>query len=128
MKKFLSENWYKLMTGTSMLVFSFGFLIYAVSPTYANNSNKKEKQKVENTNTVNVPVNKDGSVNIKLSDEQIELLKPPAMMDVNLQQLRGKNIAKMSHPTKDLNRLAVFCYGWGKNPINYRNEWLKMRP
>ena len=47
MKKFLSENWYKLMTGTSMLVFSFGFLIYAVSPTYANNSNKTEKQKVE---------------------------------------------------------------------------------
>ena len=92
MKKFLSENWYKLMTGTSMLVFSFGFLIYAVSPTYANNSNKKEKQKVENTNTVNVPVNKDGSVNIKLSDEQIELLKPPAM-DVNLIALRNKKFA-----------------------------------
>ena len=77
MKKFLSENWYKLMTGTSMLVFSFGFLIYAVSPTYANNSNKKEKQKVENTNTVNVPVNKDGSVNIKLSDEQMKKLTSP---------------------------------------------------
>ena len=83
MKKFLSENWFKLMTGTSMLVFSFGFLLYAVSPTYANNSNKTEKQKVENTNYVNVPVNKDGSVNIKLSDEQIELLKPPATMDAH---------------------------------------------
>ena len=47
MKKFLSENWFKLMTGTSMLVFSFAFLIYAVSPTYANNSNKKENTKVE---------------------------------------------------------------------------------
>ena len=46
MKKFLSENWYKLMTGTSMLVFSFGFLIYAVSPTYANNSNKKEFEQI----------------------------------------------------------------------------------
>ena len=43
MKKFLSENWFKLMTGTSMLVFSFGFLLYAVSPTYANNSNKEDK-------------------------------------------------------------------------------------
>ena len=94
MKKFLSENWYKLMTGTSMLVFSFGFLIYAVSPTYANNSNKKEKQKVENTNTVNVPVNNDGSVNIKLSDEQIELIKPPAIMDV---QLRGINESTSLH-------------------------------
>ena len=84
MKKFLSENWFKLMTGTSMLVFSFGFLLYAVSPTYANNSNKTEKQKVENTNYVNVPVNKDGSVNIKLSDEQIELLKPPALQGVQI--------------------------------------------
>ena len=84
MKKFLSENWFKLMTGTSMLVFSFAFLLYAVSPTYANNSNKTEKQKVENTNYVNVPVNKDGSVNIKLSDEQIELLKPPSIQGVQI--------------------------------------------
>ena len=52
MKKFLSENWFKLMTGTSMLVFSFGFLLYAVSPTYANNSNKTEKQKVEKTESL----------------------------------------------------------------------------
>ena len=89
MKKFLSENWFKLMTGTSMLVFSFAFLLYAVSPTYANNSNKTEKQKIENTNYVNVPVNKDGSVNIKLSDEQIEILKPPALQDVNISSVDG---------------------------------------
>ena len=101
MKKFLSENWFKLMTGTSMLVFSFGFLLYAVSPTYANNSNKTEKQKVENTNYVNVPVNKDGSVNIKLSDEQIELLKPPALQDVR-------------------------CYVWAAGRIGKDDKWEKM--
>ena len=95
MKKFLSENWYKLMTGTSMLVFSVGFLIYAVSPTYANNSKKEEKQKVENTNYVNVPVNKDGSVNIKLSDEQIELIKPPALQQVQISD--GYNKAEVSN-------------------------------
>ena len=34
--KFLKENWYKLMTGTAMLIFACGFFIYAVSPSYAN--------------------------------------------------------------------------------------------
>ena len=38
MKNFLKENWFKLMTGTSMLVFSFAFLMYAVSPSFANAS------------------------------------------------------------------------------------------
>ena len=33
--KFLKENWYKLMTGTAMLIFACGFFIYAVSPSYA---------------------------------------------------------------------------------------------
>ena len=40
MKNFLKENWFKLMTGTAMLVFSFAFLIYAVSPSYANELDK----------------------------------------------------------------------------------------
>ena len=40
--KFLKENWFKLMTGTSMLVFSFAFLMYAVSPSYANEINNNE--------------------------------------------------------------------------------------
>ena len=47
MKNFLKENWFKLMTGTSMLVFSFAFLMYAVSPTYANYTKEVEKTKVE---------------------------------------------------------------------------------
>jgi parallel beta-helix repeat protein len=42
MKIFLKENWYKLMIGSSMLITSFGFMIYAISPSYANNNLSKK--------------------------------------------------------------------------------------
>ena len=43
MKKFAKENWYKLMIGSSMMMTSFGFMIYAISPSYANNNLNKQK-------------------------------------------------------------------------------------
>lgn len=43
MKKFVKENWYKLMIGSSMMMTSFGFMIYAISPSYANNNLNKQK-------------------------------------------------------------------------------------
>ncbi|MDC1361828.1 hypothetical protein N8203_01835 [Crocinitomicaceae bacterium] len=45
--KFLKENWFKLMTGTSMLVFSFAFLLYVVSPTYANQTSENKTPEME---------------------------------------------------------------------------------
>lgn len=45
--KFLKENWFKLMTGTSMLVFSFAFLLYVVSPTYANQTSENKTPETE---------------------------------------------------------------------------------
>ena len=50
--KFLKENWYKLMTGTAMLIFACGFFIYAVSPSYAN-QNVKEKTTTEKSSFSN---------------------------------------------------------------------------
>ena len=47
MKNFLKENWFKLMTGTSMLVFSFAFLLYAVSPSYANKTSEIKKPQID---------------------------------------------------------------------------------
>ncbi len=41
MKTFVKENWYKLMVGSSMLMASFGFMIYAISPVYSSNNDKK---------------------------------------------------------------------------------------
>ena len=36
MKKFVSENWYKMMIGSSLLMASFGFMVHSVSPAIAN--------------------------------------------------------------------------------------------
>ena len=37
MKTFVKENWYKLMIGCSMFIFSVSALIYSVSPARAEN-------------------------------------------------------------------------------------------
>ncbi len=73
--KFLKENWYKLMTGTAMLIFACGFFIYAVSPSYANYTKEETPSK---SDYALVPLNKDGSINIKISEEQLNEIKPPA--------------------------------------------------
>ncbi|MDP4761703.1 MAG: hypothetical protein NWR96_08715 [Crocinitomicaceae bacterium] len=52
MKNFVKENWYKLMVGSSMMMASFGFMIYAISPAYSNNNeNKVEIPSTQNTNS-----------------------------------------------------------------------------
>jgi hypothetical protein len=48
MKTFVKENWYKLMVGSSMLMVSFGFMMYAISPAYSNSNS--EKTEIINTN------------------------------------------------------------------------------
>jgi len=45
--KFLKDNWYKLMTGTAMLIFACGFFIYAVGPSYANQTSEVNKPQME---------------------------------------------------------------------------------
>jgi hypothetical protein len=41
MKTFMKENWYKLMVGSSMMMASFGFMMYAISPAYSSNNDNK---------------------------------------------------------------------------------------
>jgi len=99
MKKFVSENWYKLMIGSSLLMASFGFMVYSVSPAMAGNSIEKINA---TSNYKMVPTNADGSINVKLSDEQLDKIipknadgsinvkmAPNAVMDVNISQIRG---------------------------------------
>jgi len=45
MKTFVKENWYKLMIGSSMFVFSVSALIYSVSPARAENVFKAKSNK-----------------------------------------------------------------------------------
>jgi hypothetical protein len=60
MKNFVKENWYKLMVGSSMMMASFGFMIYAISPAYSNNNDHKvEIQKPESSNA---PVGTNGVI------------------------------------------------------------------
>ena len=88
MKNFLKENWFKLMTGTSMLVFSFAFLLYAVSPSYANYTKEETPSK---SDYALVPLNKDGSINIKISEEQMSEMT--ATQDINIAEIDGSGYA-----------------------------------
>jgi hypothetical protein len=103
MKKFVSENWYKLMIGSSLLMASFGFMVHSVSPAMADSNNQKFNV---NSNYKLVPTNADGSINVKLSDEQLNKiipknedgsvnvkLAPNAIMDVNIAQADGNEVA-----------------------------------
>jgi len=47
MKTFIKENWYKLMIGSSMFIFSVSALIYSVSPARAENVFKAKSNKAE---------------------------------------------------------------------------------
>ncbi len=106
MKKFVSENWYKLMIGSSLLMASFGFMVHSVSPAMAHNSFEKMNA---NSNYKLVPTNADGSINVKLTDEQLDKIipknedgsinvkmAPNAIMDINLTQIEGKHVAHKS--------------------------------
>lgn len=60
MTNFIKENWYKLMVGSSMMMASFGFMMYAISPAYSNNNdNKVEIPSGQNTTS---PVGTNGVV------------------------------------------------------------------
>jgi hypothetical protein len=47
MKTFVKKNWYKLMIGTSMFIFSVSALIYSVSPARAENVFKAKSNSAE---------------------------------------------------------------------------------
>ena len=47
MKTFVKENWYKLMVGSSLMMASFGFMIYAISPAYSNSELEKSEMNSE---------------------------------------------------------------------------------
>jgi hypothetical protein len=102
MKNFVSENWYKLMIGSSVLMASFGFMVHSVSTAMADNNNQKLNV---NSNYKLVPTNADGSINVKLSDEQVGKIipknedgsinvrtAPNAAMDINLRYIMGHNV------------------------------------
>jgi len=61
------------MIGSSLLMASFGFMVHSVSPAMADGNNQKLNV---NSNYKLVPTNADGSINVKLSDEQLNKIIP----------------------------------------------------
>ena len=105
MKKFVSENWYKLMIGSSLLMASFGFMVHSVSPALADSNNQKLNV---NSNYRLVQTNADGSINVKLSDEQLDKIVPKnADGSINVKSAPG-------------NAMDVVLVGW-RNSRGYRD-------
>ena len=121
MKKIVSENWYKLMIGSSLLMASFGFMVHSVSPAMADDNNQKFNV---NSNYKLVSTNADGSINVKLSDEQLDKIipknedgsinvkmAPNAVLDVNLTHVRGEAAAFMETKTGTRGIIVGTCAG-----------------
>ncbi len=102
MKKFVSENWYKMMIGSSLLMASFGFMIHSLSSTMAG-SIAEESNFYSNYRLVST--NADGSISVKLSDEQLNKIVPKnkdgsinvrmapgEIINVNLEQIDNKTV------------------------------------
>ena len=118
MKNFVSENWYKMMIGSSLLMASFGFMVHSVSPALADGNNQKLNV---NSNYKLVPTNADGSINVKLSDEQLDKIipknadgsinvkmAPNEVMDVNIAKVGGGKATKYTNNDRDGVLLGVY--------------------
>ena len=66
MKHFFVQNWYKLITATSILFISLSCFIYSISNLFAT----PYSQTVVNSKALS-HLNSDGSINVKLSDDQL---------------------------------------------------------
>src|ERR1044072_6538744 len=59
------------MIGSSLLMASFGFMIHSVT-----SANARELSNVAPSSNYQLPVNDDGSISVKLSDEQLNKIVP----------------------------------------------------
>lgn len=107
MKNFVAENWYKLMIGSSLCMASFGFMVHSLTsatakthanePTYANlnmvplnaDGTISIKLTEEQLNRI-VPKNEDGSINIRLSEQQLASIAPVDVQQVDIVAVGGK--------------------------------------
>lgn len=88
MKNMIKENWYKMMIGTSMLIVSVALLIFAINPIIAADPGPAPTPFANDYRMV--PLNEDGSITIRMTEDQLEEIKPPATTDIKLTQIRGR--------------------------------------
>ena len=128
MKKFVSEHWYKLMIGSSMLMASFGFMVHSVSPVMADDNNQKLNV---NSNYKLVPTNADGSINVKLSDEQLDKIMPKnedGSINVMLTEKQVKMMATPMTQSVNIQEIGGLETFWkdGMGDGGVRGRWLQV--
>ena len=96
MKNFIKQNWYKLMLSSSILMASFGFMVYSISSVFATN----EASALNRQFNSSIPVNEDGSITIRLTNEQLKLIMPPSIQPVNLVQLKNQEIMRSKRDSR----------------------------
>ncbi len=105
MKHFFVQNWYKLITATSILFISLSCFIYSISNLFAT----PYSQTVVNSKALS-HLNSDGSINVKLSDDQLRKISQyNEIQKVNIVQLRGKKIGKVDY-TEELAVLPIVTF------------------
>lgn len=70
MKNFFTTNWYRIMIASSLFMASAGFFLSSVS--HAESYNKVQGYPVSSK----IPLNEDGTISVKLSDEQLDKIIP----------------------------------------------------
>lgn len=110
------------MIGTSLLMASFGFVIHSL-PSANAKSQSDEKYKmvpVNSDGTISVklsdeqlnsiiPKNEDGSINIRLSEKQLKAIEQPPIQDINIEKVGGE----LTHITKTRRYAGVDYYSLG---------------
>lgn len=113
MKKFLSVHWYKMMIGSSLLMASFGFMVNSIAPAIANDNNMLNF----NSNYRLVPTNADGSINVKLSEAQLDKIIPKnSDGSINVRTAPGTSM------NVNISRILVGCYKESVGVIPVRNR------
>jgi len=91
MKNFLRNNWYKLITATSILLISLSCFLYSISNLIATPNTKAKSNS-------NLHVNTDGSINVNLSDDQIRRIsKNNEIQKVDIVKFRGEKWVKSDY-------------------------------
>jgi hypothetical protein len=114
MKKFVSENWYKMMIGSSLLMASFGFMVHSIAPAMADDNNQKLNV---NSNYKYVPTNADGTINVKLSDEQLDKIIPK-------NEDGSINVKMAPNSTMDVNisRILSGCWTYSEGALPVKSK------
>ena len=104
MKNKISENWYKLILGTSFMMASFGFMVQSISKATAGSVESiKANYKL-------MPSNADGSVTVRLPDDQLNKIIPKNEDgSINI-KLSDKQLKELTNFTQDVN--VKYVDGW----------------